>query len=526
MYDLRINSSTNRLVNRTSESVHRKSPMLLTNRRHRFIFIFLAGMEVAWFLPFVLTLAAAWRPAMMHMNAATTQALDNLLGAPPAALVLLFWLTLLGYMLAADLLNQRLILSPQRELVLLALTLLTMLGSIRLTLYPTTSLWDLSWVGSAFGSVFNYTEGWRPELAMIIANAFLWWRVAMNSGRDLTFLSVGVSFRLGMLLALLGNGLLTGMAHQPPTQGVQYFWFFFGFGLAAIALVRIDDKAVVGDHSVGAILPWPRMGQILASVLAVLGLGAAATSIYNPTTIRTFLGWFAPLWSFIGAILLRLLAFLFWLISPLLEWVVAWMRDLLANAEFLQPQSQQPPADLSQQANQEFTSLAEMMSQWALLRYCMVTLVIVVAAAALWLFFVKTRQRQLADEAEEMTAGEIDLGGNLLQRGLDRLRDWAALWGRYGLSNQLLAAISIQNIYANLSRVARQRGYPRPLNQPPEQYLPMLTLAFPAQGERLARITNAYMRVHYGDLPVDEGELTQLRSDYQQILDAPENGEA
>ena len=68
--------------------------MLLTNRRHRFIFIFLAGMEVAWFLPFVLTLAAAWRPAMMHMNAATTQALDNLLGAPPAALVLLFWLTL------------------------------------------------------------------------------------------------------------------------------------------------------------------------------------------------------------------------------------------------------------------------------------------------------------------------------------------------------------------------------------------------------------------------------------------------
>ena len=82
--------------------------------------------------------------------------------------------------------------------LLLALTLLTMLGSIRLTLYPTTSLWDLSWVGSAFGSVFNYTEGWRPELAMIIANAFLWWRVAMNSGRDLTFLSVGVSFRLGM----------------------------------------------------------------------------------------------------------------------------------------------------------------------------------------------------------------------------------------------------------------------------------------------------------------------------------------
>ncbi|MEZ4660080.1 MAG: DUF4129 domain-containing protein [Caldilineaceae bacterium] len=121
-----------------------------------------------------------------------------------------------------------------------------------------------------------------------------------------------------------------------------------------------------------------------------------------------------------------------------------------------------------------------------------------------------------------MAAGEIDLGGNLLQRGLDRLRDWAALWSRYGLSSQLLAAISIQNIYANLSRLARQRGYPRPLNQPPDQYLPTLALAFPTQDARLARITNAYMRVHYGDLPVDEGELSQLRSDYQQILEAPE----
>ncbi|MEZ4708599.1 MAG: DUF4129 domain-containing protein [Caldilineaceae bacterium] len=495
--------------------------MLLTNRRHRLIFIFLAGMEVAWFLPFVLTLAARWRPEMLRMNEAATQALDNLLGAPPLAMVLLFWLTLLGYMLAADLLNRWLILSPQREVVLLALTLLTMLGSIRLTLYPTAALFDLSWVGSAFGSVFNYTAGWRPELALIIANGFLWWRVAMNSGRDLTFLSVGMSFRLGMLLALLGNGLLTGMAHQPAGQGVQYFWLFFGFGLAAVALVRIDEKTVVGDHSVGAILPWPRMGQIGASVLAVLGLGAAATAIYNPENIRTFLGWFAPLWSFLGVVLLRILAFLLWLISPLLEWLVATMRGLLANAEFLQPQAQETTAELGQQEPVEFTSLAEMMSQWALLRYCLVTLGIVIVVGLLWLFFVKTRQRQLTEEAEELAQGEIDLGGNLLQRGLDRLRDWAALWSRYGLSNQLLAAISIQNIYANLSRVARQRGFPRPLNQPPDQYLPTLTLAFPTEYERLARITNAYMRVHYGDLPVDEGELSQLRTDYQHILETP-----
>lgn len=499
--------------------------MLLTNRRHRFIFIFLAGMEVAWFLPFMLTLGARWQPEMMRMNETATESLRNLLTTSPLFLVLIFWLTLLGYMLAADLLNQRLIFSPQREATLLGLTLLTLLLSIRFILYPTSPLFDFGWIDSTFASVFNYTEGWRPELIIIMINLFLWWRVAMNSGRDLTFFSVGVSFRFGMLLALVGNGLLTAFSVQPVIQGIQYFWLFFGFGLAAIALVRIDDKTVLGDHSVGAIMPWPRIGQILLSVLAVLGIGAAAATVYIPENIRTVVGWFSPLWTFLGAVFLRVMAFLLWLISPLLEWLIATIRGLLENAEFLQPQTQEGAAEFGQQTPQEFTSMAEILGQWALLRYCLVTLAIVIVVTLLWLFFVRTRNRQLTDEVEEMMAGEVDLGGNLLQRGLDRLRDWAALWNRYGLSNQLLAAISIQNIYANLSRVARQRGYPRPLNQPPDQYLPTLALAFPAQQERLVRITQAYMRVHYGDLPVGESELAQLRSDYQYLLEAPKSAE-
>jgi len=87
---------------------------------------------------------------------------------------------------------------------------------------------------------------------------------------------------------------------------------------------------------------------------------------------------------------------------------------------------------------------------------------------------------------------------------------------RFGFGRQLLAAISVQNMYANLSRVASRRGYARHPAQPPDDYLPILVQAFGGHEEPLSRITEAYMRVHYGDQPVTRADLTQLRRDYDE----------
>jgi hypothetical protein len=121
------------------------------------------------------------------------------------------------------------------------------------------------------------------------------------------------------------------------------------------------------------------------------------------------------------------------------------------------------------------------------------------------------------DEGEEEMGEELTLGDAALERGVRWLRDMAGLVQRFGLSRQLLAAISVQNMYANLCRLARQRGYPRRPAQPPDDYLPVLEQAFAGQGEVLARITAAYMRVHYGDQIIGPAELAQLRQDYDQV---------
>jgi hypothetical protein len=106
----------------------------------------------------------------------------------------------------------------------------------------------------------------------------------------------------------------------------------------------------------------------------------------------------------------------------------------------------------------------------------------------------------------------------MLNRGVQWLRDMSNLMKRYGLSRQLLAAISVQNIYANLCRIANRRGYPRHRAWPPDDYLPTLKKVFgPEAEEALSRITLAYMRVHYGDKLIGIAELAQLQKDYHLV---------
>ena len=97
----------------------------------------------------------------------------------------------------------------------------------------------------------------------------------------------------------------------------------------------------------------------------------------------------------------------------------------------------------------------------------------------------------------------------------DRLRDLANLAQRFRPGQGLLDAISVENIYANLSRTARERGFPRQPSQPATRYLPDLVRAFPGCADEATRITNAYERVHYGDRRPSAEELAQVRADYK-----------
>ncbi len=490
--------------------------MLLTNRRHRVLFMALAAMEVAWFLPFALTIFIRWQLNAEPSGAIQLPAMLLYSGQwAPLLLFLLCWGAFLLDLVGADLLNRQRLASPGRELVMLALVVGTFLLTARLLLFPTVGVLNVAWLGMVVRGIYDQGPGSSVILFLLGLNLFLWFRVATATNRSLTFLSVGMSFRLGMLLALVGNALLIVVARQPTEQALLYLWLFFGFGLLAVALARVDEKAYLATQSSGATLPWGRLGQLTVMTAGAIALAIGGSLLYTPQLIRAVVGWFAPLWSLLGGILFYLFSALFLLLGPLMDRLIEAIRAILTTWESLANTEGELGAA---EPMAEPISFGEIVNNVALVRYCLVTFILVGALLLIWLFFVRSHRDRRREEQELSDATGLATGGNSWQR----LRDLVALLRSHGLRPGLLAAISVQNLYANVSRLAERRGHPRQPAQPPDEYLPTLRAAFPNQGAPLQRLTDAYMRVHYGDQPVTEAELAQLRSEYQTLRTAAE----
>ena len=480
--------------------------MLLTNRRHRILFIALAGMEVAWFLPLALTLFAWLHPDRTPLPAL----LAGLGGYSPLALFGVCWGVLLFYLLCTDLLNRWRIDSPLHEVTMIGAVVITALLLVRLLVYPTLAPWDLWWLLAVVRAIFGFVPEGAAIIFLLVVNLFLWIRVAAATDRELTFFSVGVSFRVGMLLSLFGNTLLILVARQSVDSALTYFWLFFAFGLLAVAVARIDEKSIGAAQSTGVALPWRRFAQLLVMLGATMAVAFEGAQIFTPANIRTVLGWFSPLWDLLGTAAMWLFYTLFWLLVPVLEWLIEYVRALLGNLEPPQPLEANAPIAA---ATPDPMTLSEMAQAFAVVRYCLVTGVLVAIVLLLLILFVRIRRQGVGEEQEEAVQEGMALGGNPFAR----LRNLGRLLRRYGLGPGLLAAISVQNIYANVSRLAGRRGYPRTTAQSPDEYLPHLQAAFPGEIEKLVRLTAAYMRVHYGDQPLDSTELIQLREDYKML---------
>jgi hypothetical protein len=236
--------------------------------------------------------------------------------------------------------------------------------------------------------------------------------------------------------------------------------------------------------------------------------------------MRATLALFQPLWDLLGQIISLLFVVMLLILEQLVAWIYSWLAPLLAGLEFptilaealgelqFAPGEGEAPLDPSADQNRELILL--------MIRILVITLVAGLLIVFTMIFLTRRRRRH-RQEAEETAGAPAHLDGSALRRGWDQLKRWAELVRQYGVGGQLLDALSVEAIYANLTRLARQRGHPRRPATPPDAYLPALMAAFPGNEAGLARITEAYMRVHYGDQPVSGEELAQVRADYEAV---------
>ncbi|MEP7200302.1 MAG: DUF4129 domain-containing protein [Chloroflexota bacterium] len=395
---------------------------------------------------------------------------------------------------------------PQRrkQSISLALALGSIALALRATFFSNYGVFDLSWLGQLPSAIGNLFIAFSPVALLLIMGAYAWWRGLSLAQGSFDFEGVGFRFRLGVLMLALLVLLNTWIARLD-IGGLLVAFFFFG--LLAVALARQEDVGR-SESAVSLPLKGPWLGILVGSVMLVLGLAALLALVLTPQGVRAIFDLFRPLEPLVVIILYVLLL----LISYVIEFIYALITFFIQR--FINPNMQLPPLALPQrppldtaQHPDDFAALAMF---WDPLRtICAVVLVGgVLLLLALSLNNMQKRNRQRGNETRESVPVSLDLNP------FKRLRDWLR---RPQFQFDESDVASIRRIYANLVRLAAERGYPRREAETPYEFMRDLREAFPEVVPEERAITEAYVRVHYGERSPTAEEMQQVRDAWERI---------
>jgi hypothetical protein len=421
------------------------------------------------------------------------------MGEPRVGVFAFAALVVLALYSSRFLLNSNLRLRQQQTLSVI-LAVFSILAVLRLTVFSHLTPLDLSWLIRAPVGVARMFIALTPEVLVVLMGIFAWWRGVSMSQASLDFDSIGFRFRLGvLLLALLAliNTWLGRIALAP------YLFGFFFFGLVSVALARQEDVGR-GEAQRSLPLKGPWLAILAGSAAAVLGLGILLSLIVTPQGLLAFLSLFKPLTPLVIVILyvlLTIIALLVQLLYAIVTWLVAVFRGSGANQ--LLPNLQPPPPALIPQ-DLEAMTIPEPVQMG-----CSVLLFIGLLLLLAW-SLNRLQRRPHNDDNVTRESVPVSVGWDPLKK----LRDW---FKRKPVIELDESVATIRRIYANLARLAAQRGFPRADAETPYEFMRDLRAAFPGAEPDERAITEAYVRVHYGEQDPSHEEVARVRAAWERI---------
>jgi hypothetical protein len=347
------------------------------------------------------------------------------------------------------------------------------------------------------------------SVIMLLLGFLVWYRALRIPGQIGDVRAIARQFQVGLLLLVVA--LLITSQTSISLSGLVVV--FFGSGLLAVALTRIEEVAITEPG--GAAPLSSEWVATLAGTLAVTGVVAVSTGQVITTGVaRWVLKPFALLLQFAVLVLATLVAEIMSQLLPLLQWLIGdvALQELQERMEVLQDFR---PPDLP-----EDPTGSPLLSP-ALQRALVTVLVTGAVLLGIWLLVRSFRRWQLN---QSFTPGgvreRVGAEGGLAEDLTDYLRDqWAQLrhladprrfFTRMGTG-------SPQTIYANLLALMAAGGYPRQPEQTPYEYQPVATQALSGCESEIAHITVAYVAAHYGEVAVSAQELATLQEDWRTV---------
>ncbi len=401
--------------------------------------------------------------------------------------------------------------------IVFAVLIMVLLITWRGLLYSPRPLLDLGWLGEFSGYLGDLGNPlWARDFTIFLFVLLAWWRGLRLAQLTPDIYRIGFRLRAGVLvltplaLILHSSGRLLG--------ATPYILLYFLAGLTAVALIRAEQIERERSGFAASLTPTWVLTIFAVSLLVVMTAGSIAAIISGDAS-SVITGYLAPVWVAILATAAVSLSTLVFLLTPamnLLSLSVAWLSDLFSRIFSnigLRLGSDEtidldilPIYDLLIRGENPFSlDLPPFASQ-------SLTVFLMLGVAALIVYFLTRLFRQppissrLGTDpsgSSASTESPTSIGERILQR-LGLMRRWRT-------------AASIRHIYTSMCRAASGVGYPRVPAETPYEYLITLARVWPENQEDSILITDAYVRVRYGEIPETASDLEEIKAAWQRL---------
>jgi hypothetical protein len=374
----------------------------------------------------------------------------------------------------------------------------------------------VTWEGRDWRYILLDVNTWVnfvPNIVIVVLSvAWLCWRGLRLAGLPPTVWRAAMGFHIGVLVlalfAVVGS----------PRDVLTYIPAFFFSQLLAVALTRVET---ISYASGGRRLR--SSGWWLAVLVGTTGIVTLVAGVVSAVVLRLSPGvlffWLVP---FIVLITLPLFVITLPFLGLIQQFLKVLLSATLSVINELMTLAQQIENAVRRMV--PFGPPPFIHTVLRVIGYGIVVLVVLLVMVVVILVVRMVGGRRAAHEGEEGEQHESIWSSQDLLRKLQarlrdrlaRLKNLAGIVERFGAGG-LFTAWTIRRIYAQTVRLAASHGYPRPASRTPYEHLATLYQAFPGCKADLGQITEAYVGVHYGELPEHPDALAQIRAAFERV---------
>ena len=356
---------------------------------------------------------------------------------------------------------------------------------------------------------------WQAIWVVVLGLGYAWWRAGRLSPGEV--LEPDSTLRKLFTGTLLAAAAIVLFPQASRAAGAAFLPLYIGGGLAGVALGQVNDASRRrGGRPLPFGLTWHAGLLLGAAVVAVLGVGVgwvlSSSAAWSAAEAAARL--LAGTARVLASILAPVVEAIFRIVGPIFDALVRMLQSWLegaAEVEITVPQPMAPPVGEGVEAEGANQGLAQ-------LGVALRLMATVLGAALLLWMAIRTTRRALRpfeyEEAEtvEPASRHAPKGGGRSLRAF--LRSAIRLPGR---ARGVYHALLVRKVYAQLLEWAAGEGRPRkPAETPLEFGVALADLRPPLQPD-LDAITQAYLKVRYGEAPENAEMLNGVLASWNRV---------